>query len=633
MGLTVESVLVQRTGPDSLAALADAVRRALGEDFEELAPGAKADRTIVLAADPASAWTAVLDTQFGEAKKLAAALSREAGALALAVGVFDSDDAWLRLCRDGKALDTLSLRGKTPRGRPERWAPALPPPLTPHEWFEQLTGETVFVEDRVSRAAELLGAAPAQCLTRADEWEASCGPSLRLSFRSRLLPQKREAEGPPSFELHDRFAGVEAGVGDALQQLAVSVRNKGGESRGVEVRLEGDAVERGLLAAESVTLVRFLERQTTERLNASFVGGVAHLEEMLVPAGPPDLGLELLGKMMLADQTLFTKGKLWANLALKAARPGEGLLRVRVLPLANPSAEAVWEAPVRVVEAIRKPLRSAEPGSLYARKLATPRTLFGLAVLDGDQASAAPAAGRAIRAWLDALGAGEGRWRLHWDFLRPDAPRDTLIAASKPPADKALTKALERLADHETLLASRFPDKEERQSGAGFVFDVGASQFSVATAAPHIGLWADLQGRDAHEQERLRQRLTETFDALAAENPLLQAFVARWDCADGVSADHTLYELACGIVGQCVKGRPWCERWLRAATETMWLGPSLLDRVSGLERVAAVEPRGQAVRLTLRPDASLDALEQTLAPLLPSLDDWRRGVQQLYGRG
>ena len=55
----------------------------------------------------------------------------------------------------------------------------------------------------------------------------------------------------------------------------------------------------------------------------------------------------------------------------------------------------------------------------------------------------------------------------------------------------------------------------------------------------------------------------------------------------------------------------------------MWLGPELLARVdrSALEAVSAVEPVGQAVRVTLRQDATLDALEAALAPILGSSVD------------
>lgn len=634
MGLTAENVLVRMAGAETLLTLADAIRRTIGPDFEELPAGSPADRTIVVWADPESAWTAVADTQFGEAKKFAAALSRETGAATVAVGVFDSDDAWLRLCRNGKAADILSLRGKTPRGRPERWAEELRPPATPQDFLEQLSGETLFVEQRVSRAAELLGATAAQCLSRADELDESSGPMLRLGFRSLLLPEKREAEGPPVLTLHDRLAGIEAGAGDSLQQLSMSVRNAGGASRGVEVRLEGDAIERGLLEEASVTVVRFLGPNETERVTPPFVEATARAEAAVVPAGPASMEPALLGKMLMADPSLFTKGRLWINFTMRAAKAGEGQLRVRVLPLANPEGQAVWEAPVRVSAALRKPLRSVETGSLYARKLATPATLVGLAVLDGQAATALPLAQEAIHRWIERLGAREGRWRLHWKMLQLDAPRDTLIAGSKPAGDKAWKKAMDKLEEHGSVWAALYPDKEEREAGMGFLFEGGTGTPGAAAMAraPHLGFWTDLRGLDPADQQRLRDGLIEIIDNTAEAAPLLQGFVARWENPEGLSADNTLYELSCGIVGQCVQGRQWCGRWLRAVSDTLWLGPSLREFLGDLDAVTEIEAVGSASRLMLRPELSLDQLEEALAAILPGVEDWQQGVQQLYAR-
>ncbi len=327
----------------------------------------------------------------------------------------------------------------------------------------------------------------------------------------------------------------------------------------------------------------------------------------------------------MADPSLLTKGKLWVNFAARAAKPGAGTLRVRVRPLANPSGETVWEAPVRVSEAIRKPLRSTEAGSLYARKLSTPNTLVGLAVFDADKAAARATAADAIRSWVDAVGPVEGRWRLHWNMLQFDAPRNTLIAADKSAGDKAWGRALGKLEGHESVWAPLYADKEETAQAAGFLFD--------ADSAPHLGFWVDLRGADSERRRLLHDRLTQILDAAAAATPLLQGFLAAWDAEDGLTADHTLYEMSCGIVGQGVRGAAWCERWLRAVAETMWLGPALGERAGNLESVAELEPAGSTQKVTLREEASLDALEAELAPILPSVEDWQAALRGFYARG
>lgn len=49
-------------------------------------------------------------------------------------------------------------------------------------------------------------------------------------------------------------------------------------------------------------------------------------------------------------------------------------------------------------------------------------------------------------------------------------------------------------------------------------------------------------------------------------------------------------------------------------------------------RVAALEEMGGGVRFQLRPDATLDELEEVVAELLPSEADWRAGIDRFYGR-
>lgn len=80
-------------------------------------------------------------------------------------------------------------------------------------------------------------------------------------------------------------------------------------------------------------------------------------------------------------------------------------------------------------------------------------------------------------------------------------------------------------------------------------------------------------------------------------------------------------------------GRSWCERWLRGVSEQLWLGSQLcahLSDISSLRQIVDCAPLGSAVHLTLTPTATLDQLEEMLAPVLPGAADWHAGVSRLY---
>jgi hypothetical protein len=64
----------------------------------------------------------------------------------------------------------------------------------------------------------------------------------------------------------------------------------------------------------------------------------------------------------------------------------------------------------------------------------------------------------------------------------------------------------------------------------------------------------------------------------------------------------------------------------------MWLGADLLSRVNReeLEALCNVASVGETLRVVLREGATLDALEDVLAPLLPSEADWKDAAQRAH---
>jgi hypothetical protein len=99
--------------------------------------------------------------------------------------------------------------------------------------------------------------------------------------------------------------------------------------------------------------------------------------------------------------------------------------------------------------------------------------------------------------------------------------------------------------------------------------------------------------------------------------------------------ESTLYETMCNVHGQCTLQHSWLTRFLRGVTrDSTWLGPELVSRIdrAALASVATLEDSKDGVRFQLRPEATLDELEQVLADVLPHEADWHAGTDRFYGR-
>ncbi len=149
-------------------------------------------------------------------------------------------------------------------------------------------------------------------------------------------------------------------------------------------------------------------------------------------------------------------------------------------------------------------------------------------------------------------------------------------------------------------------------------------------------LWWDTADHDDLVIGQQVETLAAIVDDVMARGSGLQAFIARWNWSTLYQggAQSTPYEYTCGVHGQCTTGRAWCSRWLRAATERIWLGPELLARLPErdvLQSICELTSIRDGMRAVLRPTATLDDLELSLAAILPGLSDWEHGVNLLYG--
>jgi hypothetical protein len=169
------------------------------------------------------------------------------------------------------------------------------------------------------------------------------------------------------------------------------------------------------------------------------------------------------------------------------------------------------------------------------------------------------------------------------------------------------------------------------RGGDGFGFGGNLIRSMVETTGgpsgdlPTLRLVVSLEGRTGVPE--LVDRARALVDEFVQRARCAQAVLTR--CRPGRAAytlDHSAYEDACGIHGQHTLHREWCTRFLRGVSaDGIWLGSELMAHVdrSALEKLCTLEPVGETVRAVLRGGATLDALEATLAPLLPTEADWR----------
>jgi hypothetical protein len=302
---------------------------------------------------------------------------------------------------------------------------------------------------------------------------------------------------------------------------------------------------------------------------------------------------------------------------------------VRVRPLISLEAgEAVFQPRLTVREVPRRPLRAhPETPSVVLHQLSSPSVLVALIALGADRATSVAVAADLCERWGVVIGRGEGR---RCNVALQPAPLERPIIA--PLRADTLRRSRRWRELRSELATCEFLSGLVGGWRRGFSFDIGSFPFRPAAPddrlVPHLALYDDLADLTPEQQAEELATLARLMDEGMARAAGLQALVARWDWRPGSGLiGATPYEAACDISGDFsfLNGQAWCQRYLRGVAERLWLGPDLLARLGGiapLQQVADVAPVGAAVRVTLRPTSSLAELEQALAPLLPSRQDW-----------
>jgi hypothetical protein len=652
MGSTFANLHVRMAGLDAVRAR-DELAGVMGElaraqGMVEATGAEEADREALFAGD--DAWVSVYDEDFepnqGELDRAAKAISGRLRADVVTVLVYDSDILDLRLFRDGQLVDQYQSNpgyfGKVSKamrqaamGRPSEWAPLLVPSASVDGLQAAWKARPVLAEETMHETAPLLGLSPERACVGFDDIVHEGRFDRRLRWRKRERA-RTEPLGPTRFDVYSGplSHGIELSIG-VQTLLAVGASSQGSASRGAAVVIWGEALDRGLVAIESIDLKRSgpdqcfsiaapaIDRATHEGAPA----WVARFSDFEVPPARPDALLQTNPKKY--SEILFTT-QVHAGIHLKGAAAGSGPLSVAIVPLGDPGGKCSWTVPIEVWPAPRKPLH-ARPGAdgVELGVHAGRQMLFGLASMDLERASAAKAAASLIERW-GALFAASGKLSI----LVESTDRTAKLRTSKVEMSgffqgKKWAKLQNDLETAWVTSARRaaavepFPHPPHR-FGDGFIF--GGSPFAARSPEdpelPTLGFWLDVVDATETRVAEARALSESLLEEVMTKHQGIQALTGRWAWAPQYEPHLTPYEKACGVAsGGMVLRRAWLTRHVRGVlVGTLWLGPDLTVRVPDVEALRAACPTravGSGVRIDVPDVPSLDVLEAVLEPLLP----------------
>ncbi len=678
MGSFFSNVQVRTQDSSGRDEVVAAVRAHLAADgrYVQVESADEAQRSVVIGPAVAAGgawWTPVYDqgAELGTdpLRELAAALSRAVSNYAVSLGVHDSDVLTMQLFGEGDELDTydsfpeyfsmaMPEAGEegdervSYEGDPDKWRLLLVDGSTVEQLAQAFASDDVFAEATLGTIGELFGWDNEHTQTGfryLEPGEAHTVLHFRLRATASQGAGQQEEQGPPTLTRYSFTPQMELSVGDQTQ-LSCSFESTGGASQGVEVALWGSAVDAAVFDASEATIRRrvgdeFVD-QTVELEARDADHGrvlVARFPDVEIPAGLGDI-YGPGGDPTMLRQAMAASFQKHLHLIVPATvrEAGEFTLNVGMVPEENREGFSSTSVHLAITPPLRRPRHYAgDNASQYLRMMNTPSHLLALVVLRADRAVVAEQAADAFERWHQVCG-----FQKYMRMVTPDIGKRAQTGAfagdAIPDGDpwKTVREQLEtamQVIFQDRSTAPVDPDDMARYTHpGGFALSEPRIWFQGKDDQPmvHVGFSCRLDDVDAGLHEDIEATLRTIVDELMEHAGGVQAFVARWAWSPLLSVDSTPYELACGVHGQCTGGRTWATRYVRAVTEQMWLGPELRGHIDEqrLAEVTCVEELGQALRVEIGPEASVDELETVLAEVLPDADDWRSGVDRLYGR-
>ncbi len=636
------------------------------EGFVPAAEGEPADRTILVEDGPA--WLSIYDESTEGQRQddldhLAARLSEHLATEALSILVHDSDVLELRLFRSGEQLDRFNShpsyfgkvsakKRKAMAGNAELWAPLLAPGANDKDLRSVWDREKLFAEETLAETSKLLGLDGGRTGIGFNYAEKSDPKYVKLAFRHAVRPvHETPAEAATTFEMGAYSPNIDLSVGFPFQ-TSCAVRNTGSASRGLSLILWGTALEQGLLSVDSVELVIGVPQRGSQRITAPLEDRksadgkrlrMASFPELLIPAGPsggiPALGATDPRKMI----EVMLSSQIHANVYGKGLAKGEGKLHFGFVPTTNSAGQFAHTSEVKGHAASRRPLRAPEGVDAHLlRPLDGRGSLFALVSFDLDHSAAADVAAQLIERW-GGLFANAGSMSLVIFPSEEGARPKTESAKAKGFfCGPRWSKLREELQSERLVCGSRaqkIANAHSWRGGDGFTFGetLYHQRLDEDPELPTLCLWLNVEEASEERIAEATKLANELMDEAMQSHRAVQALVGRWEWATSSSLDMTPYETACGMGGQCTLRNSWLTRFVRAVcVGTLWMGRSLSERmgdVAALRTAARVTALGDGLRVSIDDEGSLDGVEAALAAVLPTPDDWRRGVDRVYGRG
>lgn len=218
-----------------------------------------ADKTIIVSNSADSDWLSIYDEEMEDQGSkslnlLSAALSKQFGSHTLSVLVNDSDSLYIGLHNRGTLKDAFSNLSKTidfTKRKPIVWSEILVNNYTFDDIQNAWQNKTILVEDFLAEFAKFINIDTSKLITGFNYFnEENSNEGIKLNFARKDQPPKPKLE-LTKFGLLGGSGLVDVSEGER-QTIHWILTNYGTFSKGIEVMITGECIEKGLLVPESV---------------------------------------------------------------------------------------------------------------------------------------------------------------------------------------------------------------------------------------------------------------------------------------------------------------------------------------------------------------------------------------------
>jgi len=649
LGTTVTNVHVQNRSEATVRLVLDALtQHAAHIEMFPVEHADRADRSIVVVPD--DEWVSIYDQdalQQHQLDILAGLTSRATGGAALAVQVYDSDVFIVKLFMDGVLVDghnshpgfggkPITAEGaRAAGGHPSSWKSLVSDSWAVADLRACWADRPLFADDTAIRTAEILGCDPAAWVQKFRDFEYFAPKdAVRLHFRSRKRPAwERELRGPArlvSSQLSTQ--PIRRIVGKPLQLIS-NVRNAGGAGKGLSLAIWGSALRDGLIEIDELTVAvgRGENRADGTTRRPFRVDGDdqaiyrASLPQQVIPAGVAESAVQA---NLLKALSAMRGRHIQVCASGRVVKKGRGTVTVGFRvgdSQTNVATKLIVDAPLSRTPRVQRDRWPRPPA------IAGSGILVAMVIADSPREYIVEVA-RDTFVRLDTLRDPTSAFHaaIH-SGARLQRPREWKAKGAGFLSGKRWTELDNDMCEAQLV--------ELRADGHGMMVG-GAYRPLSAPIDPELETvcwWVRVSGWPIKRIAATTAILTGAIDDIMESELGVQAFVTRQGRAPE-TLDGTHYESAAGFHGEVTTLTSWATRWLRSlGTEAMWMDASLRERLdtkaeAAIARVADVCELGTALRICLRRQEDLPALESAVAVLLPSKADHGTAIRRAMTR-